>query len=460
MREILPTFSAMSNTSGSPRLLRITLIAILILPSYMVFGPLGASGGVGQILSLMIFVVWVSAAAFGLHNPWKYGHPGRAVLLVWIFASCLSYVALFSGFSGGSDSIQRAAADRWLLLIVAGAGITLMTTESVRSIHDLREIVRTVIIGTSISCVIALLQFTLSVNPMEWIATLMPGFQDIGSGTPFQDRGSFARVAGATMHPIELGVVVSMMLPLSLWWAKYDTEMPRWFRVLAPILLFAGNIMTVSRTGMIGLAVVALITIPFMPKIFKQWAVVVVPVGFMALFLMVPGMVTTLFSSATAGSSDTSITYRTDDYPLAWKLFFDHPLFGLGPGAWIPTDQKNIFDNQYLLTVVTLGCLGLVAFLLYLLVPAFAALMSARYAVSEELRYLAGSIAGAMFVAAISSGTFDAMSFQTFALITPFFIGIQGTVWLTVKNHPDYIEKSRLFHLNTKSKVGGTSWIR
>jgi hypothetical protein len=38
-----------------------------------------------------------------------------------------------------------------------------------------------------------------------------------------------------------------------------------------------------------------------------------------------------------------------------------------------------------------------------------------------------------MLVAAVSAGTFDALSFQTFALICPFFVGLSGVVWLVVK---------------------------
>ncbi|KAA0977552.1 O-antigen ligase family protein [Paeniglutamicibacter gangotriensis] len=449
-----------SEMEGPPLLLKVTLLSVLVLPAYMVMGPLGASGSVGHVLALSVFVIWMAAAAFGLHNPWIFGHPGRAVLLFWIIASCLSYIALFSGFSGGSDNIQRAAADRWILLIGAGAGITLMTTETVRTLSSLRLIVRIVIMGAVISCVVALFQFTLRIDPMTWVSSMMLGFENNGSGTPFQERGTFARVAGSTMHPIELGVITSMLLPLSLWWAKYDRSMPTWFRVAAPILLFAGNVMTVSRTSMLGLVVAAVIAIPFMPILAKKWAVVVVPMGTAVLFLMVPGMVTTLFSSATAGSSDASITYRTDDYPLAWLLFFDHPFLGLGPGAWIPVDPKNIFDNQYLLTVITLGCIGLLAFLLYLLVPAFAALMAARRAESEELRFIGGCLGAAMLVAAISAGTFDAMSFQTFALITPFFVGLQGTVWLMVKGHPAYSITAEREVLKMKRQTGGISWIR
>ena len=416
-----------------PTALKLLLLAVLVMPAYMVLPAFGASGTVGQLLAVAIFLLWLVASGFGLHDPLPFGHPGRAALLFWIIASCASYAAMFAGFSGSNDDVGRSAAGRWLILVLAGAGITLLTTEAVRTIAAVKSITRWVMAGAAFCCVVALIQFTLKINPMEWVTSLMVGFQDNGSGTAFQSREAFMRVAGTTMHPIELGVVCSMLLPLSVWWGLFDSRVRTWVRFSLPVLLFIGNIITVSRTALTGLAVAAMILIPYLPRLAKQWALVAVPCGVASMFLFVPGIVSTFFISATAGSSDPSITYRTEDYPLAWQLFFERPWLGLGPGTWIPADPKNIFDNQYLLTVATMGGIGLAALLAYFLTPFFASLTAAHHSASQELRVLGGAVGAAMLVAAVSAGAFDAMSFQTFALICPFFVGLSGVVWLLVK---------------------------
>lgn len=419
--------------SGTHPILKVLLLIVLVLPSYMVIGAFGASGSAGQLLALAVFVLWLIAAGFGLHDSMPFGHPGRAALLFWILASCASYAAMFAGFSGSNDEAGRAAADRWLILVLAGAGITLFTTESVRTIAAVKSVTRWVMAGAAFCCVVALVQFSFKINPMEWVASVMVGFEDNGSGTAFQSREAFMRVAGTTMHPIELGVVCSMLLPLAVWWSLFDSQIRPSLRFAIPVLLFAGNVITVSRTGLTGLAIAALVLIPYLPKLARRWAFVAVPSGIAALFLIVPGMVSTLFLSATAGSSDSSITYRTDDYPLAWQLFFERPWLGLGPGTWMPVDMKNVFDNQYLLTVATMGGIGLAALLAYFLAPFFASLTAAHHAKTSEVRVLGGAVGAAMLVAAVSAGTFDALSFQTFALLCPFFVGLSGVVWLMVK---------------------------
>ena len=427
---ILPWFQV---SGRPPTLLKIALASTLILPSYMVLSELGAIGNVAHLLALALFAFWFTSSLFGLHDPTPYGHPGRAAMMFWILASCLSYAAMFGGLSGGSDLTARAAADRWMLLVLAGAGITLVMTESIRGMDAVRSVVRWVMAGAAVCCVIALMQFQFRINPVEWISSLMVGFENNGSGSSFQQRDSFLRVAGTTMHPIELSVVCSMLLPLGVWWALFDQRIKRWVRWSLPILLLAGNVITVSRTGMLGLLISAVIMLPYLPKVPRQWALIIIPVCVAVVFLGVPGMVSTLFNSATAGAADSSITYRTDDYPLAWMLFFDRPLFGLGPGSWMPVDMKNIFDNQYLLTVATMGGLGLIALLAYFMVPFLASLTAAHHAKSSDVRALCGAVASAMLTAAVSAGTFDAMSFQTFALLCPFFIGLGGVAWLTVK---------------------------
>ncbi len=416
-----------------PWLLKVTLLSILVFPPYMVLEPVGASGSLPQLLALGLFGLWVVSSVLGLHDPVNFGHPGRAAVLTLLLASCVSYGHFFAGLSGTSTVAGRAAADRWMLLMVAAAGIAFVTTESVRSLKDAMVLVRFVLAGGAVCCVVALVQFATHTDPMEWFKTIMVGFTENGIATPFQARGSLMRVAGTTLHPIELGVVSAMLLPLAVWRALYDSQGRKWLNWSLVGLFALANALTVSRSALLSLVVALAVTIPFLPKTARQWAAMVVPLGLAGLFLGVPGLISTMFSSATAGSSDSSITFRTDDYPVALRLVADRPWFGTGPGTWMPANVLDIFDNQYLLTAVTMGVIGLVGLVVYLVVPPLAALAAARNAEGNELSLLAGSAAAAGLIATVASGVFDSMSFPVFALLCPFFIGLSGASWLMVK---------------------------
>jgi O-antigen ligase len=307
-------------------------------------------------------------------------------------------------------------------------------------------LVRWVLAGGTVCCLVAVIQFITHTNPADWIKPILLGFTDNNSGIAFQGRGSLMRVAGTTMHPIELGVVSAMLLPLSIWRALYDRQ--GWKRLQWAVvgLFILTNAMTVSRSALIGIAIALVITVPFLPPIAKRWSVVLVPLGAAGLFVGVPGLIGTLFNASTAGSSDSSITYRTEDYPLVLRLVADRPWFGSGPGTWIPIKAIDVFDNEYLLVAVTMGVVGLIGLVAYLLVPALAALGAAKGAQDRELGLLAAASAAAGFIATVASGTFDSLSFQVFAMLVPFFIGLSGASWLMVKNQldPHRTEPSRV----------------
>jgi O-antigen ligase len=443
---------------GSSLLLRLTLLSILVVPSYMLIEPIGASGNLPQLFCLILFGVWLASSAFGLHNPMLYGHPGRAALFLWVVASLASYAAMFGGFSGPNDDLGRSAADRWILLVLASSGLALTVTESTVSRLDFFRTVRWLMAGAAFCSLVAVIQFTAQVNPMEWIESMMPGFTKDFTGSLMMARDGFFRVSGSTVHPIELAVVSSMLLPLSIWWALFDHRNGLVWRISVPTLLLIANLFSVSRTAMIGLVLCIVVFIPFLPPVSRRWALITAPLGVVGIFLAIPGMLGTLLGSATAGSSDSSITHRTGDYPLAWRLFFERPWLGRGPGTWMPTDSKDIFDNQYIQTVTTLGGVGLVALLALFLFPTYGALQAARHAPSQEVRTLSGAIAAAMLVAAVSAGTFDAFSFQTFTFVLAFFVGASGLVWFAAKRH--VLEGSGLRQNITPPLQRGESWIR
>lgn len=418
---------------GGPVLLRLQVATLLAFPAYLVVPPFGAVGGVAQLMALGLLVGWVASLLLGRARPGETRHPGRAALLAWLIVSCLSYAWLMAGLSGPSDVAGRAAADRWLVLVFAGAGVSMAVTQGLRTRADVRRLVGWLLGGSSVCGIIAVVQSTTATNPLDWVELALPGLQNNGSATIFQPRQALLRVAGTTMHPIELGVVSAMVLPLAVWWGLYTTQPRRLVRWLPAVLALTGCLFSLSRSGLLALAAAAIVVLPNLPATARRWALVITPAALAGVFLLVPGMISTQVRTATAGQSDPSIVWRTNDYPLAWALWTERPVLGHGPGTWMPTDAMDLFDNQYLFTAVTMGTAGLVAMMGYFLVPALAALQAARRTADPELRLLGGSVAAALLVALVSSATFDSLSFPTFALLAPVFVGLSGTVWLMVR---------------------------
>lgn len=435
----------MRKSPAPPLLLKVMLLSLFVFPSYMVLAPVGASGSLPQLLALGLFGLWALSSVLGQHQPLQFDHPGRSSMLFLLLVSLVSYALLYAGLSGASTEAGRSSADRWILLMLAMAGIAFVTTESLRTLPDVMNVVRWLLAGGVFCCLVAVVQFATHVNPVAWFTPLMAGFVENADTSPFQARGQFMRVSGTALHSIELGVVCSMLLPLAVWRALYDratkktTKMVHW---MAVGLFILANAMTVSRSGLIGLIIALGTIIPFLSILARKWITFIIPIGVATLYVASPELVLTIFSTAIAGDSDSSIVYRTDDYPMVLRLLSERPLFGSGPGTWMPALQKDILDNGYLYIIVTLGASGLIALLAYMLRPLLAAFSAAKAATAPEMKLLAASAAAACLIATVATGTFDSFSFPTFALLSPFFVGLSGACWLMVRRNENSADGS------------------
>lgn len=422
-------------------LLKIALFSIFAIPSSMVLEPIGAAGSVPMLLALSLFAVWFASSIFGLHNPLEDKHPGRFALGALVIATCLSYVAMFSGWTGGSNITTRAAADRWLLLIAASAGLMLTVTHAARSVDGILRIVRPFIAGAVVCSVIAAIQFTLRINPVEWIQQAMPGFTYNGGDTTFQVRGTFLRVAGTTFTSIELAVVSAMVLPLAIWRALYDPKGSKVLHWLGCSLLTFSMVATVSRSSILGLIVSLLIFFPFLPALARKWATLIIPTVGTLVFLTIPGMVTTLTGSLFSGTSDPSISTRTNNYPRVVRMIDENPLLGLGPGNYMPDFAIYFLDNQYLTAALTLGLVGMAATILYFAVPAVSTAVAACSLKDPALKCFAGAVTAGISVGAACSLTFDSLSFPVFTLAFPVLSGLGGVAWNLARGRPSHKHK-------------------
>lgn len=416
-----------------PLLLRVTAFSIFFFPSSMVIDVIGAAGTVPLILSCLLLAFWLASWVWNLHNPVPLRHPGRLAGVAFFLAIGGSYAALYGGWIGHVDSTALAAADRWMILVAASLGLILAAGETVNTMADVLQLTRWLLAGAFFCSVVGLVQFTLHINPMEWIQLAMVGFEDNGGDTPFQQRGNLLRVAGSTFHSIEFAVVSAMLLPLSVWRGLYDPKGKAWFHWLQTALLVFAIASTLSRSSMLAAIVALAVLVPFLPRRSRRAVLAVLPFVVVFLFVTVPGFIGTLTGALLADGSDPSIATRTNNYPRVVRMVDDRPWFGLGPGNYRPENALQILDNQYLNAAVSVGLIGLAFLVVYLWLPAAATLLAARTATEQALRTLAGAVAAGLAVAAVCSVTFDSLSFPVFALIYPLLVGMSGGVWRMVQ---------------------------
>jgi O-antigen ligase len=409
------------------RLLQWYAVLLVVIPSNTTFTPVGAAAFPAGLLGVgtaCLYVLWV---LMGTHRPLAHRYPTRTAFVALWATSLVSY--LMCQFRDRSV-VESNGADRWLLFLAGMTGVALVAAEGLRSMADLRAVLRALTWAGAVCGVVAALQFWLHVDLAAVIGQSVPGFSYNGSLGGIQGRGGLNRVPGTTLHPIELGAVTAMLLPIALVLAITDRERGRWSRYLPVVLIAVCVPVSVSRSAILAILVACAVLVCQLRAVQRALAMVLLPFGVAAVFLAIPGLVATLSSFFVHAGTDTSISTRTDDYPLVESLVRTHPWFGAGGGTYLPTDLLTILDNSYLKWVVEFGLVGLAVLVVcYLGLPVVTAVTARRRARSPESAMLAAAFGAALTAAAVSALTFDALAFPTFACLQALVVGLTGALW-------------------------------
>lgn len=331
--------------------------------------------------------------------------PLRWALLAWAAAVFASTVALAARIPTGAEV---RAGDRGVVVVLSAVGVALLAAEGVRDRDRLDVLVRRLVLAGAVLAVVGVLQFAVGYDLAARLR--VPGLVPAFAGDFVQVRSSFRRVAGTASHPIEFGVVCAMLLPLALHLAFVDPRGGRVRRFLPAALLGAAVPMSLSRSGTLALLVGLAVLIPAWPRALRRQALTAGVLFLVGVRLAVPGLLGTIRSLFTNLGNDPSTTGRTDDYAVIWPYLRDSPLVGRGMYTFFP-EQYTTLDNQYLVSLLDVGLLGVVAILGLFVVGASLARGARRRTTDPVTRSLAQALAAAVVAAAVSFATYDALAF-------------------------------------------------
>ena len=198
-------------------------------------------------------------------------------------------------------------------------------------------------------------------------------------------RAGGFRSFGSAQHPIALSVMLCMLLPVTIYLARYATRpynlISRGIVYGALTLVLVGGIaMAVSRTGIIVLAAMLLATLLLRPVIAISAVLAALPLLFLGSLLSPRTIETTLLSfldvDALVASQYTSAGWggagRLADLDPAFAQVAQSPVFGGGYGGRIVVGEDAngfILDNQVLAVLIDAGIIGVIGLAVFLLVP-------------------------------------------------------------------------------------------
>ncbi len=406
--------------------LTVYVVLLELIPSSWAVPALGAAGTPANIYALLALLWYLASWLAGKILP---ATGTRAVrIALCLFAACVlvSYASLAQS-TRAPVSTETLAADRGLISLLAWTGVLVVSSAGISDLGRLQTLLRRLVVcGTAVAALGIVEFFT----KRDLLASIhVPGLRPSTGLADLMVRGAFTRPSSTASHPLELSGVLAMLLPFAIQQtldpARYDRgRLRRWL----PVVLIGGSLpLTVSRTSIIGLAVVLIVLVPtWKPN--RRWpAFGFIALGVGAMKFAVPGLVSTTIGlfSAFLGSGDDSTQARAMDYAGVAQYVKERPFFGRGFRTFIPALYRYT-DNQYLLAVVEIGIVGAAAILVLYLTGIRCARAGRRLWADEATRELGQSFVAAMAVALVVSATFDSLGFPMFAGMLFLLLGCSG----------------------------------
>ncbi|MEV4398355.1 O-antigen ligase family protein [Nonomuraea sp. NPDC049607] len=416
----------MPRRADGATMIGIFVLVLLVLPARLVVAGLPLSLTPAEIVALTLGLVWVCAQMISTTGAAKGANPARTAIFV--------YGALLLAVYGYTTSVYLPSdelnlADHTLVLYLGYVSLVLVMCDGLGSRERLDFVLKAVVVGGTFSAVVALLQFRLDLDITQYMQ--FPGLRHSSTEEvpTVISRSDLRRVAGTLGHPIEFGAVSAMVLPIAAHLGfqarSRGQAATRWW--ICAAVIGAGLMFSVSRTAVLGLAgasIILLLGWSNRRRLIAAGAFVVF-LGFMKV--LVPGLLGTFYNLFAGAGEDSSIIYRTHDYPFAMREFGRSPIFGRGPGTWYPF-KHQVFDNQYLLSLVETGLIGVVGFVGVIVAGMSVALWARRLSTDPNVRNLGLTIAACLVIPLLGAATFDMLSFPGITSLMFLLIGAAGAM--------------------------------
>jgi hypothetical protein len=410
---------------GDPAtVLSLTALTGFVVPARYIVEALGDAGAPVTMLSVGCFAWWLSSRVAGTSGLAAGYNPVRLGAFIMMGTMLVAYIA---AWARPIDGVEGRNADRTLIVWFGYLGVLLLCTDGVLTRARLDTVLRRLVTGAMYMSLVGALQFFVRLDLTEVLVPPGLSFNTPEFTSNFL-RSDFKRISGTAMHPIEFSVVAAAILPLAIHYAFNDTHRSRLAR-WAPVAVIGFSVpLAVSRSGILGIIVVGVFMIPALPANRRMQLVgLAVAAGF-AMTVAVPGLLGTLKSFFLIGEADNSISARTQDYELVTQFFNHSPIWGQGFATFVPS-QFDFLDNQYLLTIVEAGLLGLIGLALLFFAGIAATRTIRKRATDHVTRDLAQALMASVLVHVFTFATYDAMVFRTTGLSLFLVLGAIGSLW-------------------------------
>ncbi|MEO5663223.1 MAG: O-antigen ligase family protein [Nocardioides sp.] len=438
-----PPWLADDGGPGSPRsadaatILGFFVVLQFLLPPRLALNGLPLSLSAASLIALGLGALWLSTQMTTTLGAAKGRTPVRTMLFVYFCVLLASYASSAFRYLPADE---RANGDHAMVTAFALIAVGLAVCDGVRSRSRLYFLLRVMVVCASGVAVVGILQYLFGFDLTPMLRP--PGMHFTSSEAVVLERWGMRRVSGTTVHPIEFGVFCAMTLPLAVHLASTHRGKGRrstfWWVCVG--LIAVGLMFSVSRSAILAVGAVAAVLFAGSAGA-RRLRMIVASAGFLVFIQVVsPGLPRTFVNLFRNAGSDSSVSWRTHDYETAQALISDHLVLGRGLGTWY-APKHTVFDNQYLLTLVDIGVVGLVAILAILAAAIYSSLgvmllchrFPARLKTAPTDRDLALSLIASITAMLPTYATFDFAACATVSSLSFLLIGMSGALLRIVR---------------------------
>lgn len=190
-------------------------LATLIVPARLVVKGTGISLTPADLVALGMGLTWLAAQFVTNSGVAKGRTAARTVASFYVAAMFACYGGANSGYLPADE---RNLLDHSLVLSVAFAGATLAVCDGVRTLDRLNMLLKWVVVGGTGAAFVGALQYLFMFDLTKYMVVPVLRYTS-GDNPTIIPRGGQLRVAATTGHPIEFGIVCTMVLPLAIHYA-------------------------------------------------------------------------------------------------------------------------------------------------------------------------------------------------------------------------------------------------
>jgi hypothetical protein len=372
-------------------------LALWLIPSRYTVGPFAVTGAMA--IAFLAILLWAYGRSLPesrvAHGP----SPTNRAVLFFLAVTLIGYLAVMARPIAELD--QRSA-DRNLAVLVGLCGLAAAICDNVHTKRYMNRFLAVIVAGATLVAIIGFLQYFARFDVAQYLHP--PGFTSTGEEAFIYQRAGFRRVAGTARHPIELGVALAATLPLALHLAAYSrTLVGRNASRIATLVIVGAIPLALSRSAVLSTALVALLLLPTFSPQRRLTVLGAAAVLLLLMPLFVPGIFGTMGKLLQGKEGTGSLQTRGDATEVGLDLIGDKPFFGHGFAPAVGPSPV-IIDNQYLVTGIEEGLLGLAALGAVIFTGIATGRRARRLSNDPELRDLGQSFVA--MIAAVALGGF------------------------------------------------------